>query len=107
MYAQRDAGTEEAKRLRKRGGRYLKELRERAEITQRDLAEAVGMRYYTFISQLENGTGRVPPDQLEAFASALGVDVGDFAKKLLMYYDPHYYKALFGLPTKGDLDPLR
>jgi hypothetical protein len=64
------------------------------------LAQTVGLQYYTFISQVENGTGRVPPHLYEKFADALGVGVADFAKHMLMYYDPFTYKALFGPRTK-------
>ena len=104
-YAQRDASSDHAKRLRKRGGMHMKKLRENAGLTQRELALAVDINYYTFISQLENGSGRVPPNLYEKFAKALGVKPAVMAKKLLMYYDPFVYKALFGVPTKKDLQP--
>ncbi|MBT3765448.1 MAG: helix-turn-helix transcriptional regulator, partial [Rhodospirillales bacterium] len=42
-------------KLRKQGGKYLKKLRASAGLTQRELAEATGFKYYTFISQIENG----------------------------------------------------
>ena len=53
----------EVQELRRDGGRWLKELREKAGVSQRELAAAVGAEYYTFISQLETGRGRIPPDR--------------------------------------------
>ena len=50
----------ETKRLRKQAGTWLKELRARAGLSQIELAEILGFKYYTFISQVENGFGRLP-----------------------------------------------
>jgi len=65
-------------------------------MTQRELAERVGLRYYTFVSQIEGGHGRIPPDQYESWADALGMDHRDFASELVKYYDPCLHKMLFG-----------
>ncbi|MGJ3258390.1 MAG: helix-turn-helix domain-containing protein [Rhodospirillales bacterium] len=99
MYAQQKRNTEEARKLRKEGGKWLKGLRKAAGLTQRELANKVGLDYYTFISQVENGTGRVPPDMLEKYAEAVGMSSFDFTKRLISYYDPFTFKALWG---KGD-----
>jgi transcriptional regulator with XRE-family HTH domain len=82
--------------LRRGGGQYLRNLREARGLSQRGLAELVGAEYYTFISQLELGRGRIPPDRYEAWAKALGVDRRDFVRSLLRYYDPVTYDILFG-----------
>ena len=82
--------------LRRAGGIWLRELRERRGLSQRDLARLVGAEYYTFISQLETGRGRVPPDRYRVWASALQVDPTLFVKQLLSYYDPVTYDILFG-----------
>ena len=100
MYAQQKRNTEEAKKLRKEGGKWLRSLREAADLTQRELAQKVGLDYYTFISQVENGTGRVPPDLLEPWAEAIGMDTHDFTKRLISYYDPFVFKALWGVNGK-------
>ena len=63
-----------------RPGTWLKELRGRAGLSQIELAEKLGLKYYTFISQVENGFGRVPTESMEAWALALGADPSDFAK---------------------------
>ena len=85
----------EAKRLRKQAGTWLKELRNRAGLSQMELAQHLGLKYYTFISQVENGFGRVPTESMEAWALALGVAPADFARQLLVYYDPELHRLLF------------
>lgn len=44
--------------MRREGGRWLRELREKAGLSQRELALLVHTDYYTFVSQLENGRGQ-------------------------------------------------
>ena len=85
----------EVQELRKAAGIWLRELREQASLSQRDLARMVGADNYTFISQLETGRGRVPPDRYAQWASALGVDPKLFVKRLLSFYDPITYGFLF------------
>jgi transcriptional regulator with XRE-family HTH domain len=85
---------EEVQVLRKQAGRYLRNLREQAGLTQRELAAAVGFEYYTFISQLEGGRGRLPSGQYVAFSKALGVPLNEFVKTLVRYYDPITYYAM-------------
>jgi transcriptional regulator with XRE-family HTH domain len=58
--------------LRQEAGRWLKGLREAQGLSQRGLAERGGAEYYTFISQIESGRGRIPPDRYAAWAVALG-----------------------------------
>ena len=81
--------------LRREGGRWLKEQRERAGLSQRQLATAVGAEYYTFISQLETGRGRIPPDRYEVWAGALNLSPRVFVRSLLRYYDPITFALLF------------
>ncbi len=88
-----DAGVQE---LRRTAGQWLKELRERRGLSQRQLAKLVGAEYYTFISQLETGRGRIPPDRYREWANALQVDPAEFVRTLMKYYDPVTYSILFG-----------
>ena len=81
--------------LRRAGGIWLRGLRQRRGLSQRELARLVGAECYTFISQLETGRGRVPPDRYRLWASALEVDPKLFVKRLLSYYDPITYDVLF------------
>jgi len=95
MYAQYARSSDHARRLRQEAGRWLKSLREGQGLTQRELAERVGLRYYTFVSQIEGGAGRVPPDQYESWATALAVEPRAFAEAMLRYYDPFTHRLLF------------
>lgn len=90
------ARTEENMALRKDGGLFIKALRNQAGLTQREVAVALDMNYYTMVAQMEAGTARIPPDSYVAYAKVLGVDHAKFVRKLMQYYDPHTYKALWG-----------
>jgi transcriptional regulator with XRE-family HTH domain len=85
----------QAKRLRKQAGTWLKELRARAGLSQIELAGILGFKYYTFISQVENGFGRVPTESIEPWGRALGVEPSAFARELLSYYEPELHRLLF------------
>ena len=85
----------QAKELRRQAGKWLKELRGRAGLSQIDLAAKLGLKYYTFVSQVENGFGRVPTESMEAWARALGVPPAAFARRLLAFYDPELHRLLF------------
>jgi transcriptional regulator with XRE-family HTH domain len=88
--------TTDVQDLRREGGRWLKDLRESAGLSQRQLAGRVGADYYTFISQLETGRGRIPPDRYRDWAKALGVGEKTFVRDLLQFYDPITFSILFG-----------
>ena len=85
----------QSKQLRKQAGAWLKELRGQAGLSQIQLADVLGFKYYTFISQVENGFGRVPVESMEAWAKALNADPSSFAKRLLSFYEPELYRLLF------------
>jgi transcriptional regulator with XRE-family HTH domain len=93
-----DKGTQ---KLRTKAGLWLRELRENSGLTQREIAERVGAEYYTFISQLENGRGRIPPDRYLVWADALGVRPREFVRGLMSYYDPVTYRIIFGSGTRS------
>jgi transcriptional regulator with XRE-family HTH domain len=89
----RDSATVQA--LRKQGGAWLKSLREARGLSQSQLARLLGSDHYTFISQLETGRGRIPPDRYKDWADALGVPPHILARELLRYYDPMVFELLF------------
>jgi transcriptional regulator with XRE-family HTH domain len=97
MYSsQHQISSPEVVELRKETGLWLKELREKRGLSQRQMAEKVGGNYYTFISQLESGRGRIPPDRYLVWAEVLGVEPEFFVRNLLRSYDPVTYSILFG-----------
>jgi transcriptional regulator with XRE-family HTH domain len=93
--SQRKVNSEESKEHRLALGVWLRELREEQGLSQRGLSEALGLEYYTFISQLENGRGKIPSNRYRDWAEALGQDSKTFVRKLLMHYDPVSYEILF------------
>jgi transcriptional regulator with XRE-family HTH domain len=86
----------QTKVLRQEAGRWLKAARERAGLTQAQLSDEVGLRYYTFVSQVESGVGRLPIETQAAWARALRLDEAEFARTLLAYYEPELHRLLFG-----------
>ncbi len=96
MYSHPQQGkSPETAELRKRVGVWLQGLREARGLSQRQLAVALGIDYYTFISQVESGRGRIPPDRYAAWCAALGVEMKPFVRVLMRHYDPMTYECLF------------
>jgi|tagenome__1003787_1003787.scaffolds.fasta_scaffold19106417_1 transcriptional regulator with XRE-family HTH domain len=88
--------------LRKQGGRWLRDLRERRNLTQKDLADLVEVKNSVFISQLENGRVRIPPERYEQWAAAYGLSAYEFVKTLLSFFDPITFRLLFEIaPADG------
>ncbi|WP_422018783.1 helix-turn-helix domain-containing protein [Roseibium sp.] len=97
MQFQTNAKTTDDKRqeLRLQAGTWLKAAREEAGLSQRELAGKMGALYYTFISQIESGKGRLPADRYAVYAVALGLDSREFAIKMLEFYEPTTYQLIF------------
>lgn len=55
----RTAGAE-AKRLRKELGTFVRLARVNKDMTQKQLADKLGLEFYTFVSSVENGASRIP-----------------------------------------------
>lgn len=104
MQAGQQRSESEAQLLRRQAGRWLKEKREEQGLSQRQLAEMLGLEYYTFISQLETGRGRIPPERYEDWARSLGMHPRDFVFVLMRYYDPITFAILF---PDAQLDDLK
>lgn len=92
----------QTKILRQEAGRWLKAARERAGLTQAQLSDAIGLRYYTFVSQVESGVGRLPIETQAVWARALNLDEAEFAKTLLAYYEPELHRLLFGATASAN-----
>lgn len=95
-HPQQGSAPDEVQKLRQEAGRWLRAMRELAGLSQRDVARAVGLDYYTFVSQIESGRGRIPPLQMRNWALALNVPPRDFALHLMRFYDPLNYELIFG-----------
>src|SRR5258708_9458360 len=82
----------EARQLRKQAGDWLKQRRADAGLSQIDLAARLGLKYYTFISQVENGFSRVPTEIMAALAPRLGLEPPAFANPLLRYFETEFHR---------------
>src|ERR1700691_6588899 len=81
--------------LRREAGRWLRGLREQKRFSQREVAERTGTEYYTFVSQLETGRGRIAAEHYLLWAEALSIDPKLFVRTLMRYYDPVTHDILF------------
>ena len=91
-----DDTTKKARREDGLGSR-LKDARNKAGFTQKALADAIGLEYYTMISQMELGYMPIPPALWSPLAKNLK-DLGGrrFSVECLHEYQPDLYEALFG-----------
>ncbi len=97
MVAANSRPDEDSRRdLRVHAGTWLRARREERNLSQRELAERVGALYYTFISQIESGRGRIPADRYAAWAEALEMEPKSFAICMLRFYEPTTYALIFG-----------
>ena len=96
-HSMKDRSSSTALILRKRLGVLLRQAREEAGLTQRDIAAHLGYDYYTMVSQIERGLGRIPPEDLTTWATLLKKDPKEFTRLNLYYTDPYVYEALWGI----------
>lgn len=106
MQTEYNQGESYALQLRREAGRWLKDKREEKKLSQRQLADLLGFEYYTFVSQLETGRGRIPPERYVDWANALGIEPRVFVKTLMRYYDSITFNILFSdeIPQKNHLN---
>jgi transcriptional regulator with XRE-family HTH domain len=86
---------EAALRWRLTLGIYVRDLRLAKNLTQDEVCQAVGWHNKQVLSGIETGRTSIPSDRLETLAGAFGVDLAEFAKRVLRYQDPWTYAALF------------
>lgn len=77
-------------------GQQIKAAREAEGYTQKALADAIGLDYYTMISQMELGYVTVPVTLWVPLANTLKLDRSDFILRCILAYQPDLYDALFG-----------
>ena len=97
-----DDGDDLAYKYRRIIGRRVRELRLKADMTQRELGDLVTIGE-TGISALELGRSSVSPERYEEFATIFDLDREEWGKWLLRYTDPYLYALIFGLKNNPDL----
>lgn len=90
-----DVKTKEHRDLRIAAGQYIHGLRKAQNLTQTQLARRLGLEFHTFVSQVETGTRRIPPEEIATWAKALNTDVQTFARILFKFYDPVMHRLVF------------
>lgn len=80
-------------------GAFLKKIRINAGVGQRELADALGFEYYTFMAVVESGKAMLPSAHIQTLCRVCSVDASEVGKTLLMYYDPDLYISIF-VPCK-------
>ena len=88
--------------LRIDAGMWLRAHREARRLSQRELAQKIGALYYTFVSQIEAGRGRIPPDRYAAWANALDINPQTFAIHMLKFYEPSTHALIFETEMSED-----
>ncbi len=84
-------------------GALIRAAREKAGLTQKAVADAVGLNYYTMISQMELGYVTVPAGLWVKLPDVLGLDRQDFVLRCLSAHQPEVYEALFGTKGRNDV----
>lgn len=95
MYGNPQRRTGPTLALRRAGGHWLKGRREARGLSQHQLAQRLKLKHYTYVSQIETGRCRIPPDRYADWARALGLPLADFAREVVRFYDPALHAALF------------
>lgn len=90
----------DTKALRRAAGEWLRSMREKCGYSQTELAEAVGIEYYSFVSQIENGRGKIPPTRYKQWAAAFKIPAREFTYNIMQYYDPVTFDLLFNEEEK-------
>ena len=73
---------------RRRAGAYIKACREAANLSQKNVGDALGYEYYTTVSQIERGVTTLPMELFPILADLLDVDRFTFANTLMKLYHP-------------------
>lgn len=98
-----------AERMRKAQGQYLRALRVAANLTQADVAKAMGYSWPAMVSEHEVGRTNLPPERYVDFARLVGVDPREFVKNILRWQNPWAFAVLWGdePPTTNPERPKR
>ena len=84
-------------------GLLVKEARTKEGFTQKALADALGLEYYTMISQLELGYISIPPSLWTPIADKLRMDRAKWVLQCLYEIQPDVYRAVFGIKSIAEV----
>lgn len=87
---------QDSKAQRKRAGAWLRGKRSDMGYTQKQLADRLGLEYYTFVSQVENGSAKLSHYQWVDYASALEMEPKEFARVMMFFMMPEIHQMIWG-----------
>ena len=85
---------------RRRIGAYFRDLREKANMPQADVAKVLGV-YNTAISAMEHGRSTISPERYADLADLFGVNRKTMGRFLLRYTNPWLFAMLYGEEALG------
>lgn len=88
---------ERIKKNRDTLGEALRNKRTSEGYTQKALADALGIEYYTMVSNMELGHMSIPPSLWGPIANALRMNRQEWILMCLSEIQPEVYRALFGI----------
>lgn len=91
-----------SKMMRRRYGAKIQEMRETLGLTQRDVAEALGLDYYTMVSQIERGVSKIPVQDVARWALLLRQNLKEFTILYTYWNEPDLYSGIFGIDPVAD-----
>ncbi|MGM0661552.1 MAG: helix-turn-helix domain-containing protein [Pseudomonadota bacterium] len=84
-------------------GTAIKDARIKEGYTQKALADALGLEYYTMISQMELGYISIPATLWVPLADTLRMDRAEWATRCVSEYFPEVYVALFDKRSRAEV----
>ena len=70
----------DSSKFREDVGRRIKSIREKAGLTQADVAKKAGMKSVNYFAVIERGEVATSPENLAKISKALGVDISEIIK---------------------------
>ncbi len=95
--------SERKQRNQKTLGSALKDARVEAGFTQKALADALGIEYYTMISQMELGYISIPPSLWSPIADKLKLPRAKWVLQCLREVQPEVFVAMFGNKSMAEV----
>lgn len=90
---------------RKELGAWIKRLREREELTQKDAADLLGYSYFTTLSAFERGASPLPLSLWPEMARVYKVEPKVFAMRALKLEEPKVFNMLFQPEQLDEQEP--
>lgn len=87
-------------------GKALRQAREKEGYSQKALADALDIDYYTMVSQMELGYISIPATLWAPIADALKMNRSEWVLRCLLEYQPDIYRALFDNRSKSEVEGI-